>query len=196
MIRILFLFLLLIPNIAFSKVFTWQTIAKHVKKHTLLQKYPTTLYSGCLITKDWLVDFESCNFYFRYVVRNTIDLEHIVTAERMRKHTGCGKLSRTKCRKSNAKFKMCHNSRDNIYPSISTVNRSRGNLPFAELINKNTFFPFGEEMGFRKSIAGDAVEPPERNKRLIGKTYLLMEMKGCIKLSDTEKLTFSIWALD
>jgi len=69
-------------------------------------------------------------------------------------------------------------------------------LPFTEIQKGKAFYPFGRTVGFKKSLDGNSVEPPERVKRLVGKTYLLMDRKGCIKLSDSEIIVFSVWALD
>jgi len=107
---------------------------------------------------------------------------------------GCCIYNRLYCRKINPKFKACHNEITNLYPSISTINRFRGNLPFAEIPEKYTWYPFGKAIGFKKHINGGSVEPRDEVKPLIGATYINMEYKGCIRLTDEEYLTFYRWA--
>lgn len=179
-----------------AKTLSWQTIKNHIRSDVQSSVNPTTLYAGCTILPNWTIDIQNCGVTFRKPLSNRIDIEHAVTSQRMREHAGCGKLSRTECRKTNAKFKACHNDKDNLFPAISTINRYRGSLPFRELEKSNSFAPFGKATAFRKAIDGKSVEPPERAKHLVATAYLTMDAKDCISLSDDEFFMFLEWVFD
>ena len=194
---LLFSVLIYVFTIPADRSISWQTAKTHIKYETLSYKDPATLYGGCRILPNWTVDLSSCDYYQRDSdeLIGKIDMEHIVPAERMRIHSGCGDLNRVDCRKKNVKFKSCHNNKFNIYPAISTINRYRGNAPFTELTPEGSLYPFGLTVGFKKSINGRSVEPPERSKIAVATAYFTMAKENCIKLTDEEVIIFSSWLL-
>ena len=182
-----------------GRVFSWTTTKSHLRTAVMNTPNPRTLYAGCLILEGYIVDYRSCNFYYRRANGKADqygrpDAEHIVPSSRMMGFTGCGTYSRADCRKFNSRFKRCHNDLDNLFPSISTINRFRGKLPFVEIPDNLSWYPFGKGIGFKKSLDGRYVEPPEGVKPLVGSTYLLMEGKGCVGLSEYERGIYTTWA--
>jgi len=192
MIKVIAFLLLFVSSSV--EAYSWSTVTKRIKTHTLMQAYPTGLYSGCLITKEWKIDRDSCPVKSRYKPRTNIHQEHIVPASAMATHLNCGILTRSLCQRYVPKFKECHNNRLNLFPVLSTINLYRNNMKWTELKDSETFFPFGKEVGIRKHIKERLVEPPKRLKRLIGLTYLRMESLDCVKLEPLDRLIYQRWS--
>lgn len=186
-------------NLDYTRVYGWKTTKKHLKKFILRRPHPRALYSNCPITPDFKVDVSHCGWYFRYYNGQdgdtiSIDMEHIVPASRMMVYTGCAEMeSRSHCRKRNKRFKQCHNDPRNLYPAISTINRFRSALPFRHIPRGKGWYPFGKTIGFKKSLDGQSVEPPNFAKKTVGYAYLMMYKMECINLSDDEFELYKTW---
>jgi len=183
----------------YTHTYGWQTTKLHLKHYVLSRPNPKTLYGNCSILPNYTVDLQSCGWNYRYSTGQgtrtiaNIDVEHIVPSSRLMKHANCGGLSRAACRAKNKEFKRCHNNPHNLYPAISTINRFRGKLEFKEIPNNIAWYPFGKQIGFKKSLDGKYVEPADFAKPTVANAYITMHNDGCITLSKDEIRMYKKW---
>ncbi len=191
----LFMAIVYVASVGGDRITSWTETKRQIREETLELHDPATVYGGCRILNNWKVDLHSCTYSFKGETpkEGNIHIEHIVPAKRMMDFVGCGGMGIVECRKKNGEFKACHNNKLNLYPAVSAIIRYRGSKDFTELKEEESMVPFGSVVGFRKSIDGDGVEPPDRSKIAVATAYFAMEDAGCIRLSDEEVEIFGYW---
>ncbi len=179
-----------------NKVYSWKTTKTKLKEHIGNTFNPKTLYGGCVINSDFTVDLDSCHYYFRGIKKDKgkIDIEHVVTSSRMMEYLKCNG-TRYSCRHTSYKFKECHNNMNNLFPSVSTINRFRGNMEFKNLKDSEVYYPFGKEIGLRKHIKLRYIEPVDSVKPIIARVYKIMDKMECIRLSEEEMKQYEEWSI-
>lgn len=141
------------------------------------------IYAPCPISKPTCPIFQLDQ---PYIVKMSI--EHIAPAKRIMEFLKCKSRNRKECAKETTKANECLGDPLNLYPSVLTVNRSRGSRVFVEHVSyaRNRFifdFPMSKKF----------VSPPKRSRGKIARAMFHMHDRGCIKLNPTERNMYKKW---
>ncbi|WP_367677848.1 endonuclease [Buchnera aphidicola] len=157
---------------------------------------PGSFYCGCTIIwkqKKGIPNLSSCGYKIRKnKIRATrIEWEHIVPAWQFGHQKKCWKQGgRKKCIKIDPVYKNIESDIHNLQPAIGEINGDRSNFMYGQL--NDTVSQYGKcniKIDFKKKI----VEPPERSRGAIARTYFYMNKKYKIVLSHKQKKLFILW---
>ncbi|TKB48631.1 deoxyribonuclease [Ferrimonas sediminicola] len=155
----------------------------------------TTFYCGCDYRrkgKKLLPDLHSCGYRVRKqkTRADRIEWEHVVPAWAFGHQLQCWQEGgRKNCRKDQ-RFKVMEADMHNLVPALGEVNGDRAHYRFSDM--GQTPFQYGRcEMVV--DFKGRRVQPPERARGAIARTYLYMQEQYRVKLSGSQLKLMQSW---
>lgn len=197
--------LIFILILSFSNYSLGDTIRSYSNTKHILKSYyrhnkgvNRTIYLGCKIDRRLEIDINNCKERNAYTIpflsNKKINFEHVVPSSRIKRHVGCTR-PRQWCANNHSEFKRCYGQLRNIYPVIPIVNLVRGSSNLNKVHGGDNVFK-GIDIKFEINEDGDRViEPPNRVKGLVARSYLYMDKIDCISLSYLDKTTYEKWNL-
>jgi deoxyribonuclease-1 len=161
-------------------------------------------YCGCDIKrqgKKLVPDLESCGYENRkesnLVRAERIEAEHIVPAAHIGYQNQCmidnksRKDKRAYCEKNDPSFRQAYIDLHNLVPAVGEVNLDRSNFRYAAL--QQTDFVYGQ-CDMKIDFKAKAVQPPANVRGDVARTYFYMSDRYGIKISDSQRKLFEVWA--
>lgn len=156
---------------------------------------PGSFYCGCQIIwkqKKGIPNLYSCGYKIRKNKNRAtrIEWEHVVPAWQFGHQKTCWKKGGRKKCMEDKKYKHIESDLHNLQPAIGEINGDRSNFMYGQL--NNSVAQYGRcnmKIDFKRKI----VEPPERARGAIARTYFYMNKKYNIILSEKERKMFTIW---
>ncbi len=193
------LLLLFVPQINASEAQhpTSFNQAKRIAKSIYADYLPhQSFYCGCNIIiegKKWQPDLTSCGYQVRKQQRraNRIEWEHVVPAWEIGHQRQCWQQGgRKHCAKTDSQFKKMEADLHNLVPAIGEVNGDRSNYRFS-LWNAKP-----EQYGacdMTVDFKDRKVQPPAASRGQIARTYLYMQKKYNLAISNSQLKLFKAW---
>lgn len=156
---------------------------------------PGSFYCGCKITwkeKKGIPILSSCGYKIRKNRNRAtrIEWEHVMPAWEFGNQKKCWKKGGRKKCITDKKYKYIESDLHNLQPSIGEINGDRSNFMYSQLnSNIQQYGQCSMKVDFKKKL----VEPPERARGTIARTYFYMSQRYQIKLSKKQKKMFKTW---
>ena len=163
-----------------------------------------TLYCGCDYDSSKNVDLKGCGMSSVTDSRaKKVEAEHVVPASYMGGALPCwtqelctdgsGKSfkGRDCCQDIDPAFNAAHNDLHNLFPSVGEVNGARGNYLFGEVSGSDEDYG---DCDFRIDRDADRVEPPDRVKGDVARTWFYMEETYGVSISSSQRAMFESWS--
>ncbi|GKX60577.1 deoxyribonuclease I [Leminorella grimontii] len=175
------------PNISFSQA---KRLAVEIHKEKAL-----TFYCGCKIRwqgKKGIPDLKSCGYKIRHNEERArrIEWEHVVPAWQFGHQRQCWQNGGRKNCTKDPVYNVMETDLHNLQPSIGEVNDDRSNFRFEQ------WNGLGEQYGqcqMKIDFKDRAVEPPERARGAIARTYFYMRDRYRLTLSKQQAELFRVW---
>lgn len=166
----------------------------------LYQEHPVTFYCECTFSPEGIVESSS-----EFLPENTpshllrLEWEHIVPASKLGRSLTCwdkyqcsvkASSNRECCRKTSLDFNIREADLYNLVPAIKLSNSKRSNYRPGVLKNKKQASRVCKILIDKKR---KVFEPDDDIKGFIARTYLLMEQRYHLSLTDNEKELFHQW---
>ena len=165
-----------------------------------------TFYCGCeySITNksrgSGTVDLVSCGYEHRKNATRAkrIEWEHVVPASRIGAnrtcwnagHAECDKPGRDCCNETDEWFRFAQSDLHNLVPAIGEVNGDRSNREFGIIRGEDRVYG---QCDFEIDFAADIVEPSDKIKGQVARTYLHMSKTYGIILTSAELRMYNQW---
>lgn len=164
----------------------------------------TTLYCGCVFTRDRRVDQASCGYTPR---KNTeraarTEAEHVVPAAAFGRHRTCwqkpicrgknGKSfkGRECCEEVDAEFRAAYHDLHNLFPSVGEVNGDRGDYRFGIIPGEAREYGACDfEVDHRARVA----EPAPNIRGDIARTWFYMEQRHGVRIREEDRAILNRW---
>lgn len=162
----------------------------------LYADHPVSFYCGCNIEwvgKKGLPDHDSCGYEVRKQDKRAarIEWEHVVPAWQFGHQLQCWKDGgRKDCAKNSPVFKTMESDLHNLVPAIGEVNGDRSNYNFSEWNGEPHQYGQCEMVVDFKQRK---VQPPERSRGAIARTYLYMHDRYSFSLSKSQLRLLQVW---
>ncbi len=169
-----------------------QAKARAIKIH---QKSPSTFYCGCPIKwegKKGVPQLKSCGYSVRTNKERAsrIEWEHVVPAAHLGYQLKCWKDGGRKNCAKDERFQILEGDIHNMQPAIGEINADRNNFAFSQWNGGERQYGRCEmKVDFKNKI----VEPPNRAKGAIARTYFYMRDTYQITLSRQQTQLFAVW---
>ena len=156
----------------------------------------STFYCGCDYTKQGkklIPNLTTCGYEVRKQKRraNRIEWEHVVPAWYFGHQMQCWKKGGRKACKKEPAFREMESNMHNLVPSIGEVNGDRSNFRFSEWNGISSQYGRCDVVvDFKKR----KVQPPNRSKGAIARTYFFMADKYGLSLSKQDRRLFNVWS--
>jgi len=160
------------------------------------QNAPGSFYCGCKIIwkqKKGIPILSSCGYKIRKNKNRAmrIEWEHVVPAWQFGHQKTCWKKGGRKKCKNDQKYRYIESDLYNLQPAIGEINADRSNFMYDEL--KNSIPKYYGKCKMKIDFKTKTVEPPERARGAIARTYFYMSEKYKITLSKKQKNLFKKW---
>lgn len=171
--------------------------AKNIAREIYKQNHNLTFYCQCKITwegKKGIPDLKGCGYQVRKQQNRAsrIEWEHIVPAWQFGHQLQCWQDGgRSKCSKTDVKFKLMEADLHNLVPAIGEVNGDRSNFSFSQW-NGDVGASYGKcpmKVDFKARVA----EPPAETRGQIARTYKYMQKQYGFKLSSQQQKLMDAW---
>ncbi|MGL4755037.1 MAG: endonuclease [Aeromonadaceae bacterium] len=156
----------------------------------------TSFYCGCPIRyqgKKMTPDLKACGYKVRKQPQRAarIEWEHIMPAADFGRQRLCWQEGgRKNCVKNDPGFAQIEGDMHNLVPAVGEVNGDRGDMPFSQWNAKPGMYGQCQMViDFKQR----QVQPPERSRGAIGRTYLYMAERYQLKLSAQQRKLYEGW---
>ncbi|MFP1723402.1 deoxyribonuclease I [Lonsdalea quercina] len=156
---------------------------------------PGSFYCGCRIIwqgKKGIPDLQSCGYEVRKNANraNRIEWEHVVPAWQFGHQRQCWQNGGRKNCEQDEVYREMETDLHNLEPAIGEVNGDRGNLMYNQWNGSEKQYGQCEmKIDFKNKM----VEPPERARGPIARTYFYMRDRYHLTLSRQQTQLFEIW---
>jgi len=156
---------------------------------------PGSFYCGCRITwqgKKGIPDLASCGYQVRKNAdrANRIEWEHVVPAWQFGHQRQCWQNGGRKNCEQDEVYREMETDLHNLEPAIGEVNGDRGNLMYNQWNGSEKQYGQCEmKIDFKNKM----VEPPERARGPIARTYFYMRDRYHLTISRQQTQLFEIW---
>ncbi|WP_330961954.1 endonuclease [Photobacterium sp. 53610] len=162
----------------------------------IYQDHNESFYCGCRI--DWhgkkgVPDLDSCGYQVRKQAKRAsrIEWEHVVPAWQFGHQLQCWQDGgRKNCRKDPL-FNRMEADMHNLTPAIGEVNGDRSNFRFTPW-KDNEGANYGQ-CDIKVDFKNRRVDPPQRARGAIARTYLYMEQEYRFRLAKNQRLLMQAW---
>ncbi|WP_422667319.1 endonuclease [Buchnera aphidicola] len=159
------------------------------------QKIPGSFYCGCKIiwkNKKGIPDLSSCGYKIRKNKNRAmrIEWEHIVPAWQFGHMKQCWKKGGRKGCDHDKKYQKIESDLHNLQPAIGEINGDRSNFMYSQW--NDISYQYGK-CKIKIDFKNKRIEPPDRSKGIIARTYFYMHKKYSISLSKNQKKLFIMW---
>ncbi len=162
------------------------------------REHPTSFYCGCDFHyegKKLVPDLNGCGYQIRKETQRVraerIEWEHVVPASTLGSELACWQDGGRKGCRGDEDFHTLEADLHNLAPAIGEVNGDRSNYQFGYWHTDLGAFYGTCEM--KVDFKGRQAHPPQRSRGAIARTYLYMQDRYNIQLSQREQELFQSW---
>ena len=158
-------------------------------------QHQTSFYCGCDFNyqgKKLIPDLNSCGYQVRKQQKRAsrIEWEHVMPAWAFGHQRQCWQNGGRKACKKDPEFKTMEGDMHNLVPAIGEVNGDRSNYRFTQWNGQPTQYG---QCDMLVDFKNKQVQPPQKSKGAIARTYFYMADRYKLKLSKKETQLFNVW---